>query len=654
MYSTYQKKYANLKYLYNQLKGGYLNVSQESDHLQILKNEITDIKTIPLKSVYNFTSSVYFFTDEEGCANLYADDTNQNSDLNDFMTFANTKSSGMVGGNECKLVGDEGLVSLGDMVDHNKFSIGIQKNLLNLKNKYPERVVLIAGNRDLNKIRMADECTIICSDNITDIFGKEPADNFVDLVKQIVNGWGSEYKFLLTGSEVENRVNNYVHCHAKASDATLDTNHPENRIKYLYTKTMGAPKEYTEWLRLQELGLGIKGNRFDDTDNPQISKAIALCILNMVMGNIYVGQAKEKLQKIKISEHLTLDHINGLYVKYILMSNIIAKLIIGNKNYLVSHHGIPSAQGAGKSENEFKVYNQKFTNMFNTESFIDGNKHALNATQPEFKEADLEQIMDDYQTMISYLHPVFTIKNNTLDEYQNIGRLELSKTLSLISGACSNMTEFSPVIGNPGREGNKSFISETPNLFLGKELKGGVIDVTEPKYFDFAKQSPDADSKNHIEAIIYGHIPQGFVPSIFGSKTNTKFICLDVSKANIGLGADDYSFAIYKASAVGEDKLFGRFKISINSGLPKDIAKSGIPANTLINNEDLYGSYNYHMNVNDYWSEPIRTVNVVYPGVDSEKSYAFAYKGVVNKNSDVFKLYAVNVGFTKYALLTKV
>jgi hypothetical protein len=358
------------------------------------------------------------------------------------------------------------------------------------------------------------------------------------------------------------------------------------------------------------------------------------------------------------------------------MSNIIAKLIIGTKNYLVSHHGIPVAQGAGKPENDFKVYNQKFTDMFDTRSFIDGNKHALNATQPEFKEADLEQIMDDYQTMISYLRPVFTIKNNTLAEYQNTERLELSKTLSLISGACSNMTEFSPVIGNPKREGNESFIAATPDLFLGKELKGGalkggalkggalkggVLDVTEPKYFDFAKQSPDTDGKNHIEAVIYGHIPQGFVPSIFGSKrTNTKFICLDVSKANIGLGADDYSFAIYKASAVGEDKLFGRFKISMNSGLPKDITKSAIPDNVFINNEDLYGSYNYHMNVNDYWTEPTRTISMKYPGAAGaadaapDKSYEFAYKGLVNRDSIVYKLYAVNVGFTKYALLEKV
>lgn len=50
-----------------------------------------------------------------------------------------------------------GLVFLGDAQDNGEYSIRWMMSLLKLKEEHPDKVILIAGNRDSNKVRWADE-----------------------------------------------------------------------------------------------------------------------------------------------------------------------------------------------------------------------------------------------------------------------------------------------------------------------------------------------------------------------------------------------------------------------------------------------------------------------------------------------------------------
>lgn len=58
---------------------------------------------------------------------------------------------------EVKLRDNSGFVFGGDSVDKGSYDIRFVKDLLNLKKKNPDRVVLLIGNRDANKLRFHSE-----------------------------------------------------------------------------------------------------------------------------------------------------------------------------------------------------------------------------------------------------------------------------------------------------------------------------------------------------------------------------------------------------------------------------------------------------------------------------------------------------------------
>ncbi|MAZ44539.1 MAG: hypothetical protein CMF48_05150 [Legionellales bacterium] len=62
----------------------------------------------------------------------------------------------------------------GDATDHNTADITVLRCLVELKEKYPERVTLIAGNRDLNKIRIKQELTESFIDYVFEALRKNP------------------------------------------------------------------------------------------------------------------------------------------------------------------------------------------------------------------------------------------------------------------------------------------------------------------------------------------------------------------------------------------------------------------------------------------------------------------------------------------------
>ena len=59
------------------------------------------------------------------------------------------------------LEGNEALVFTGDLLDRGPHGIRLMQRFIDLKRKNKEQVLLCAGNRDFNKIRMLDELFVV-------------------------------------------------------------------------------------------------------------------------------------------------------------------------------------------------------------------------------------------------------------------------------------------------------------------------------------------------------------------------------------------------------------------------------------------------------------------------------------------------------------
>jgi predicted phosphodiesterase len=55
---------------------------------------------------------------------------------------------------------NKAIVFTGDLIDRGAYTVRNLLNMLKLKSTYQDNVILICGNRDINKIRMYHECYI--------------------------------------------------------------------------------------------------------------------------------------------------------------------------------------------------------------------------------------------------------------------------------------------------------------------------------------------------------------------------------------------------------------------------------------------------------------------------------------------------------------
>jgi hypothetical protein len=318
--------------------------------------------------IYNFPkdTAVYCFSDIE---------SNMPQEIKDLMFNTNDIKKD-IEYTPIKLV-NKAIVFTGDLIDRGAFTVRNLLNMLNLKVKNNDNVILICGNRDINKIRMYHECYIEEIDekilkkgselttiesiikllnteigNDDDIFENSGCEIAASINIQGIVNPHDDYKKLKNTTTVPPK-------YRKKYDKNFKLSYHDDisRITDIYTKTLGSNNQIKffddEFNALFKKDDGT--NLFEFTENDfhkeekdQFIKGIEndpryilllkfIAMMNMVMGKNRKDADFTKLPKC-------LKPYNGLYIKYLEKCHIISKFTIGgveDKIYIASHSGIP-------------------------------------------------------------------------------------------------------------------------------------------------------------------------------------------------------------------------------------------------------------------------------------------------------------------------
>lgn len=312
---------------------------------------------------YDFKDKdIYCFSDLEGnmpkeIKALMFDDTENNIDYSPKIL----KENGSV------------IVFTGDLIDRGAYSIRNLLNMYNLKNNNYENVVLICGNRDLNKIRMYHECCIpYIENNIFILINKDKSiSNIIELLNSMPD---NSNPFKHQAHEIAKNINiigivNIQDKYKSQSNIINRQNIDDNfielyrndifRIKDIYINTLGSPNQIKffrdEFNVLFGNNDGADIFKFAETDfeNDMFIKEVDdmdtryklllkfVAMMNMVMGKEWgEGVLPTVLQKY-----------NGLYIKYLTNCHIIAEFTKEDRLYFVSHSGIPYYNDASNKDN---------------------------------------------------------------------------------------------------------------------------------------------------------------------------------------------------------------------------------------------------------------------------------------------------------------
>jgi len=144
------------------------------------------------------------------------------------------------------------VVVIGDAIDKGPDNIKILMMFTDFKKRYPERVFLILGNRDINKLRFNWEL----ADGALDLRSDNPHKNSFDRFR--VGDWEAKFKhWLAVGkNKIDGGVVRYYH--------GQDPAHIENdkilKLKFLLQETMGCPDTFD----LFKKELSSNGARIND------------------------------------------------------------------------------------------------------------------------------------------------------------------------------------------------------------------------------------------------------------------------------------------------------------------------------------------------------------------------------------------------------
>lgn len=486
--------------------------------------------------IYNFDKDdVYCFSDIEG---------NMPTEIFELMNF----SKGLETNNPLrytkKILENKAIVFTGDLIDRGANSIRNLWNMNQLKSNNPTNVILVCGNRDLNKIRMYHECCIpyiedkiLISDNksktINEIFDLLDSKDFLEDCNIFKN----------ISSEIAENINIplLVNPHAdykeikktavipaedrKTNDLNFRISYRNDiyRIKDIYENTLGSPNQIKFFKDEFEVLFGInfgftnesfkddnftKEFNFNDNKYKKLLKFIAM--MNMVMGKIWDNGILPECLK----------QYNGLYISYLQGCHIMAVFTKGEKLCFVSHSGVPYNNDGNNigffipskigSKSTFAIQNNKNANI---KLIKDLNKEFF-----YFIKKDIDYKSDEYKKYVAMSAAC--------------GNIEINNTLKLTS-------EASPVVSNLviTNQYDKRDIS----------LKNLIVKET------------DKEIKKIYN--IYGHVPTGLLPTVRKNEDDnltSYHIGLDISRAENGGGISNKVSFVYLKIAEKDDTLTGK------------------------------------------------------------------------------------------------
>lgn len=218
-------------------------------------------------------------------------------------------------------------VFIGDLIDHGRYPITLLLNMLAVKQKAPKRVILIAGNRDINKLRFADECYI--ESEQTNLPALRAGESVVENIHRIWQGWGAEYSFKYGEKELGPLLDFELYQRMAGYPERFKDRHDLTRLDWIYDSTMSATRQvYYMYENMRNVLRGLPVA-------PEIGyKRVAVCVMNMVMSRVWP------------SKHVPsgAEMFNGLYLRYLESCHICATFEHSRGRLsFVSHAGMPEA-----------------------------------------------------------------------------------------------------------------------------------------------------------------------------------------------------------------------------------------------------------------------------------------------------------------------
>ena len=475
--------------------------------------------------IYKFTNdtTVYCFSDIE---------SNMPDEIKDLMF--DSSSSDIINYTPINLKSEnKAIVFTGDLIDRGAYTVRNLTNMLRLKTENAENVILICGNRDINKIRMYHECYIEDIDEKILKKGREleKIEDIIRVLEQIED----DDIFENSGCEISASINiqgivnptTVPLKYRKKYDKNFKLSYHDDisRIRDIYTKTLGALNQIKffndEFNVLFGNGTDLFGFNKDDfnekvqdqfkdgiEDDPRyilLLKFIAM--MNMVMGK---NRNKDDLAKLP----KCLQPYNGLYIKYLEKCHIISKFTIednADNIYIASHSGIPykAATAATAATAGF---------------FYIPDDVGIEPTSPPTKDNHIENIKNINNNFNSFIKRIL---NDDVKYTDDDFKKYVAMGASCLDTTISNLTSLaSPIVSSLG-------IDKIRNESL-KSLSSLNI----------------AGAKKIYN--IFGHQPSGFTPQInrdgdggSGDVLTSYHIDLDVSKAEDGFGISNKKSFVY-------------------------------------------------------------------------------------------------------------
>ena len=444
------------------------------------------------------------------------------------------------------------LAFTGDLFDNRPYSLELLKNMIKIKRDNLDRVIIIGGNRDFNKLRFGIELFLIKTEfrDITSLLKSYNNDIEILSIQNMLSDDAIKFNEDLPPNyippDIREKLNEptenetfrpYIQVPSLKSLYTSEEYPFYNRVKRILTATMGATwmtyiieiYNLMKTLDLLDMNENIDINNLiqeiPETNEELLTQRLTLfnkickffCILIMVM---YFNYDDESISIINV-----LKDYQGILYDYFRYMHPIALFNIGDKTGILTHSGLPPI------DNE--TYDKVFLGYPTGYKFTEQAK-------------DIESITD----MIIRYNVQFNEAHNDINMLQiNTNRIPLS-ILQFINFSGWNNKSFGtnnyPISGRASVRNNYTELSD---LYIG----GGRID--DQDYLDKLKNLPitekwdflQNDSRKLLNYHIFGHEPQKWFPGVKVNGNGTKHIALDVCRNDNGSKSTSYySFGILK------------------------------------------------------------------------------------------------------------
>jgi len=408
------------------------------------------------------------------------------------------------------LKGDVAIGFLGDLLDNESHSIRVLQAMIRLKNAYPANVLLIGGNRDFNKIRMGIELFLQAED------GTLPWTGIADmggLLARLTNPFhfrkSNPPEYLL------DVLKGWTESMAAITDA-YSGGDIAARVNIMYGKTLGAPLDMMK----RELNTILGAI-------PEELYAKLICTMQMVMSFHW-----DDLPAF-------LEPFNGLYLTYLRQCHVIASFRINEQTGIMSHAGMPDGT----------INGNLLTSPFGFQVTKDMPDAILSII--------LNEIEDEKNRLIEVVQGLRdrNYDSETADDETND---LINKYVHMTAGADAKFPEKSGVIAEASPIVGLQKVATSDRRDIEVQLGGGTFGWIGRQKGRPIKRVSRVEPTTTIAYNIYGHAPQGFLPTAYRhTSEGTLHVNLDVSKLEEKANALSFVFLHIDAATT---EFIGRIK----------------------------------------------------------------------------------------------